>query len=324
LPEQIHSDKGRLYRYVLFSTILIVVIIIILIFLTDETSLSMKLSSIAAGLSSSLLYTLILNWRERKVYEEFMGEKIRDNFATHSAELMRKITEISKKHIPSEQYPGTPGFDSRFNSDIQSDIHQTRNYLFRGTSAKYVPARLQASRNSIETVRIIISHPGFSSALKHRSADRTVNNKYQGRTMDEIEQELQYEILESLVNLFDLRKQYNIEIALLQNDPSVTRVEVFDSCCYVALYRSAQAQEFPETIRYEANTTLNDMFRLECVRQFEDSEKINLSTINDDEALLDTFRNKLNIQNLGVSDIHKLREKGRQFTEKFIEKLSKI
>ena len=250
------------------------------------TPTDVKLSSIGASLASAAIVAVVFALSANREQSEVVRGQIEQDFERLASALRKEIATLVGAHIPAAEYPGTASFDSRFNRDLMADLGQSHTYVFRGASAKYVPARLRFANHRFESVRVIMQDPVSTTAGRRRAADRIRNPKYAGLTPEQTLAALREEVSRALVALFDCRHMGSISVAFLSQDPSVTRVELFDTACYLSLYHSADVQQFPSTLRYVPGSTLSEMFRLECARQMEDAEKILTFSYHDGEAEL--------------------------------------
>jgi hypothetical protein len=112
--------------------------------------------------------------------------------------------------------------------------------------------------------------PTSVKALTRRAADRRQRPSFQGKTIDEVTNELREELLMSVVALFDCRNKCPIDI-IYALDTSVTRTELFDDSLYVSWYLGplSPGTVFPETLRFAAGSILYETLKLDMTRQHE-------------------------------------------------------
>src|SRR5262249_24000421 len=148
---------------------------------------------------------------------------------------------LNQLFLPTAQYGATRDFDHRFNNDLTHDLCHSRFYFFRGTSAKYVPARLRQCDHHLEVAQVMLLDPRDESTIAARAADRRKRPEYGGKSLEGIAREIREEILVAVVALFDCRDICDIELGF-STTTSPVRIEVFDDAIYTSLYRSPESQ----------------------------------------------------------------------------------
>ena len=263
--------QRRPYRYAL-ALVLACASLVALILLYADRSISIKdkATQVGAGLAASIIFAVTYTIFANREYAELIRLEIADQLADHLNNILHHIKQLDQLFLPTDQYPATREFSSRFNRDLTRDLCSSSFYFFRGTSAKYVPARLRAADHHLEVCQVILLDPRDNATIEARAVDRRRRPESEGKTLAEIEEEMRGEILLALVALFDCRDQCDIEVGFSASTSPV-RIEVFDNAIYTSLYRSPDSERntHPETARFSKDSQTYLIFRDECRRQLQ-------------------------------------------------------
>jgi hypothetical protein len=316
--------QHRPYRYAL-ALVLACASLIALILLYADRSIAPKdkLTQIGAGLAASIIFAVIYTIFANREYAEMIRAEIADQLADHLNDILHHIKQLNQLFLPTDQYPATRGFDHRFNRDITRDMCRSTFYFFRGTSAKYVPARLQLSDHHLDIAQVMLLDPRDHGTIEARAIDRRRRPEYDGKTLPEIQEEIKGEILLALIALFDCRDQCDIELGF-STTTSPVRIEVFDDAIYTSLYRSAESQRntHPETARFGRNSQTYQIFRDECRRQLQLATSRRRFTTRDTDLDVLEFVASLGFAGLGMTELNEQRETYRTFITPFSTALS--
>jgi hypothetical protein len=311
--------RRRPYRYAL-ALVLVSgsLIALILLYADRSTSLKDKLAQIGAGLAASIIFAVIYTIFANREYAELIRAEIADQLAGQLNDILHHIKQLNQLFLPTDQYPASKDFDPRFNRDLTRDMCQSAFYFFRGTSAKYVPARLRISDHHLEVAQVILLDPQDDTTIEARAMDRRRRPGYEGKTLVEIEDETRGEILLALIALFDCRDQCDIEIGF-SSITSPVRIEVFDNAIYTSLYRSTESQRntHPETARFGRDSQTYQIFRDECRRQLQLASSRKRFTTRETDADLCEFVSSLGFVGVGLTELDEQREKYRTFIAPF-------
>jgi hypothetical protein len=244
--------------------------------------------------------------------------EIEDQLATHLNDILHHVKQLNQLFLPTDQCSATKQFDPRFNKDLARDMAGSTFYFFRGTSAKYVPARLRICDHHLEVAQVIVLDPRDSGTIEARAQDRRKRPEYENRPFSEIEGEIRNEILFALVALFDCRDQCEIEIGF-SITTSPVRIEVFDNAIYTSLYRSAESQRntHPETARFGRDSQTYQIFRDECRRQMQLATPRRRFTTHETDQDLCTFVSSLGFSDVGPDELNELRQRYSAFIAPF-------
>lgn len=316
----------RPYRYALalvlaFATILA----LILLYVDQAVPLRDKLTQIGAGLAASIIFAIIYTVLANREYAELIRAEITGQLTDHMARILREMNQLNQLFLPTDQYPATRDFDARFNRAITSDLCRSNSYFFRGTSAKYIPARLRLSAHHIDLTQVILLDPRDPVAIEARASDRRSRPEHEGKGLAEIAAEMRSEILLALIALFDCREHCEIEVGL-SNITSPVRIEVFDEAMYTSFYRAAESRRntHPETARFSKESQIYQMFKDECRRQMQLAAlRKRFTPRNNDHDLID-YLGELGFSQVNETALNEHRQEYRTFITPFSNALKTI
>lgn len=317
--------RRRPYRYALALVLVGASLIALVLLYADKTvSLRDKFTQIGAGLAASIIFAVIYTILANREYAELIRAEIADQLTNHLNDVLHQIKQLNLVFLPTDQYPAAKEFDPRFNRDLTRDLCHSSFYFFRGTSAKYIPARLQVCDHHLESVQVILLDPRDSTTIEARATDRRKRPEYQGKTLEVIESEIRAEILLGFVALFDCREQCEIEVGFTVGTSPV-RIEVFDDAIYTSMYKSAESQRntHPETVRFSKDSQTYQIFRDECRRQMQLAASRRRFTPHDSDRELCEFIASLGFGALGPAELEEQRQKYRTFIAPFSNALAR-
>lgn len=146
--------QRRPYRYALALVLACASLVALFLLYADRSiSLKDKATQVGAGLAAAIIFAVTYTILANREYAELIRSEIADQLANHLNDILHHIRQLDQLFLPTDQYPGTKEFDPRFNRDLSRDLCNSSFYFFRGTSAKYVPARLRISDHHLEVCR---------------------------------------------------------------------------------------------------------------------------------------------------------------------------
>jgi hypothetical protein len=251
--------------------------------------------------------------------------EIADQLTDHLNRTLGQIKQLNELFLPTAQYPASQEFDLRFNRDLTDDLAHSNFYFFRGTSGKYVPARLRHCDHHLEVVQAILLDPRDRATIEARARDRRLRPGYEDKTLAAIENEIRDEILFALVALFDCREVCDIEVGFSTITSSV-RIEVFERAIYTSLYQSADSprNKHPETVRFGRDSQTYQIFREECRRQLQLSSSRKRFNAHDTDQDLCEFVTSLRFDGTGAAELEEQRAAYRTFIAPFTRSLVKV
>lgn len=234
-----------------------------------------------------------------------------DALVEESRRAMRELTDeyraLNREFFPTHVFEPTDEPDPTFNRLLMADLQNTRQYLFRGFSARHAAARLLLTRSPERELRVIIADPRDRASINSRA--RYLVRQGCG-SYDEVEARLYEEICVGLVGLYVVRGRCTrIDVTVMANPP-VDRFELFDDAIWVALFSDADGATtpYPRTLRFRRSSFIYGMEHSEFVRSAgaRNSLHVRLSPDTDREEFLALFE----------------KITGRRLTQKRLETLS--
>ncbi len=322
-PSPLARVQRRPYRYALALVITTASLITLVLLSADHsTSAKDKLTQIGTGLAASIIFAVIYTVLANREYAELIRAEIADQLDEHLDEVLTHIKQLNQVFLPTNQYPATREFDSRFNHDLTRDLCNSRVYFFRGTSAKYVPTRLRECDHHLEVTQVMLLDPRDESTIFARASDRRRRPGYEKMTNASIVAEIRAEILLAVVALFDCRDACDIELGFSASTSPV-RIEVFDDAIYTSVYRSSESQRntHPETARFGRDSQIYEIFRDECRRQLQLAAPLKRFNASDTDDQLREFLELLGYAaDLNLLEVQ--RTKYREFIVPFSTRLN--
>lgn len=321
------STEDTVYRLAFIITMLVATgLAAIFFYIDDTTNVKQKLSSVGTGLAASVIFALLFTYFGNRQFNDLIKTTIQTSQTRGNQKLVGQvkalvddIRETQRLYLPSSVYSPTPGFDASFNADIMRDLRNSSTYLFRGSSGKYVPIRINSLSKRGIAVRLVLANPASKASIARRAHDRRANPKYAGKSEQELVAALQTEVMRNIVALYDIRHLSSIEVGFVDFSPAVTRLELFDDACYLSIHTSPHStgNAFPETIRFEKPNFLFETYRMEANRQFDDAAyQIRFSPNDGVETLLEHFAH-LGMSSQTEATINELRATNESFAVDF-------
>jgi len=301
------------------------ILALILLYADRKVSLSDKLTQIGTALAASIIFAVIYTVLANKEFAELIKDEISGQLTDHINIIMQQINQVNQLFLPTDQYPATRDFDARFNRAVTSDLCRSNNYFFRGTSAKYIPARLSICRHHIELTQVILLDPRDRGAIESRAQDRRRRPEHEGKQIADIAAEMRSEILQAIIALFDSREHCEIEVGL-SNITSPVRIEIFDGALYTSFYKAMESQQntHPETARFSKESQIYLIFKDECRRQMQLATLRRRFTARDNDSVLLDYLGTLRFTEVGADNLREYRQAYQTFITPFSNALKGI
>ncbi len=283
-PSERFKRSLTVYAFVLAGVITAAVGVFLVI---QDRKLSARdiLAAVGLNLLASVVFAGIFSFVSNRIQERIhednilahdrrITRQINQQFNTLRRDLHRQISSVMAEYLPAEVFPPTTGYDKKLNRALSLSLSQSRNYYFRGRTAKYVPARIKNSEHRpLQTVKVAMIDPNSQTALRFGVSDRRRQQPNITGSDQELIEALRNEALMSIVALFDCRHFCEIDIGFIASN-GVTRVELFDDSVFISRYReSAPAYTFPETARFQSGSFVYDYNRAEIQRLVDVTER---------------------------------------------------
>jgi hypothetical protein len=300
------------------------ILALVLLYVDHSISLQDKFTQIGSGLAASIIFAIIYTVLANREYSELIKNEIADQLTAHLSDMLKQVKQLNLLFLPTDQYPATREFDHRFNTDLNRDMCASSFYFFRGTSAKYIPARLHRCDHHLDSAQVILLDPRDQDTIGARARDRRRRPEYSGKSLEAIERDLKSEILLALVALFDCRDQCDIEVGFIKSTSPV-RIEIFENAIYTSVYRAPESARntHPETARFGKDSQTYQIFREECKRQFQLTAPRRLFTTRDNDRNLCEFAFSLGFEKLDATGLQRERERYQAFIAPFMGALER-
>ncbi len=192
-----------------------------------------------------------------------------ESLVEESRRAMRDLTDeyrsLNREFFPTHVFEPTAEPEPTFNRLLMADLQNTRQYLFRGFSARHAAARLLLTRTPERELRVIIADPRDRNSINSRA--RYLVRQGCG-SYNEVEANLYEEICVGLVGLYVVRGRCTrIDVTVMSNPP-VDRFELFDDAIWVSLFSDAggATTPYPRTVRFLRSSFIYNMEHSEFVR----------------------------------------------------------
>jgi hypothetical protein len=195
-----------------------------------------------------------------------------DSLVGESREAMRELTDeyraLNREFFPTHVFEPTDEPDPAFNRLMMTDLNGTRQYLFRGFSARHAAARVLLSRPMDREMRVVIADPRDRGSIDSRARYLLRRDGVTAGTHADVQARLHEEVCVGLVGLYVARARCTrIDVTVMSNPP-VDRFELFDDSIWVALFSDASGttSPYPRTLRFERSSFIYNMEHSEFVR----------------------------------------------------------
>lgn len=179
--------------------------------------------------------------------------------------LSDEYRSLNQEFFPTHVFEASAEPDPGFNQLLMRDLRETRQYWFRGFSARHAAARLLVSQSEWE-VRAIIADPQEPSAISGRARYLT-RQEGADANYDAVQENLHRDVHTGLVGLFLARTRCTRVDITVVTDPTLDRVEMFDDSVWITLYSdSGGAGLYPRSLRFSGSSFVYTTERAEFSR----------------------------------------------------------
>ncbi|HET6504419.1 MAG TPA: hypothetical protein VFG87_27010 [Amycolatopsis sp.] len=181
-------------------------------------------------------------------------------------ELAAEYRSMNREFFPTDIFDATAEPDPTFNRLMMQDLLASRQFFFRGFSARYAAARLLLSHAEWE-LRVIIADPRDATTLSGRARYLL---RHEGAAADvaKIQRDLSHEVSIGLVGLYLARSRCTRVDLTVVADPPLDRLEMFDDSVWIHLYSDVGRTNtlYPRTLRFSEGSFIYNMERVEFLR----------------------------------------------------------
>ena len=194
-----------------------------------------------------------------------------DALVAESKSAMRELTDeyrsLNQEFFPTHVFEPSTTPDPVLNRQMMSDLNNTRQYFFRGFSARFAAARLLLANSVERELRVVIADPRDRTSINSR-ARYLLRQTADPGGYQAVQTRLYSEICVGLVGLYVARDRCSrIDVTVMSNPP-VDRFEVFDDSVWVSLYSDpgGGCLQYPRTLRFLRSSFIYNMHRSEFLR----------------------------------------------------------
>ena len=144
-----------------------------------------------------------------------------------------RLVDTWPELLPKDYFPPSND-DPRFTKALGEAMETAQNYMFRGATGRFVPQLLKEHGKPDLNCRILLLDPRAKSAIQIYAMNRYADRRG-SKPLNEYEADIQQEIFTAIVNLFDLRQHFKIEIRTC-SDHLFYRSELVDDGAFVSFY----------------------------------------------------------------------------------------
>jgi hypothetical protein len=181
-------------------------------------------------------------------------------------ELSEEYRSLNQEFFPTHVFEASADPDPAFNHMLMRDLRETRQYWFRGFSARHAAARLLVSQSEWE-LRTVIADPQEPSAISGRARYLTRQEGAEAN-YDMVQQRLHEDVHIGLVGLYLARTRCTrVDITVI-TDPPLDRLEMFDDSAWITLYSDVAGATtlYPRSLRFSSSSFIYTMERAEFSR----------------------------------------------------------
>jgi hypothetical protein len=194
-----------------------------------------------------------------------------DSLVEESRNAMRELTDeyraMNKEFFPTHVFEPTAEPEPTFNRLMMADLQNTRQYLFRGFSARHAAARTLLTRTVERELRVVIADPRDRSSINSRARYLMRQPGVEGGYVD-IQAKLYDDVCTGLVGLYAARGRCTRIDVTVTSSPPADRFELFDDSIWVALFSDGNGSclPYPRTLRFQRSSFIYNMQHSEFVR----------------------------------------------------------
>ncbi len=217
--------------------------------------------------------------------------------------------------LPADFFPESEESNPRFAEKLHQAVKITQHYIFRGSTARYVPGLLHKFANPNLQCDILIIDPEAVNAIRVHALDRYAI-RADSRTIEQHEAEQREQIFTAIVGLFDLRHLYRIEIRTC-SDTLFYRSEIMDEGMFVSFYKSGRKVKHPPTYFYKKGTIYYEAFNNDFQQSWDFAMKKFPMTRDSTEEQLRRFLVELGVNPSSLDErLTEWRDKAKKLMER--------
>lgn len=311
LKEYRRSAKRSIVFFAIAAGLVAMVIYVVSVSLVSKNKdVSSLLLSTAVSLFVSLLfaifYSVVVDQAQSRAdskaqsleimdVKNEVSREIQQSTQNISVELERRISRMLEEEatrlvdhwpqlLPKDYFPPSEDSNPRFLEKLGEAVEGAQHYMFRGATGRFVPNLLQKHGKTDLSCSILLIDPRATTAIQIYAINRHGARSGQ-RSLKEFEADIQQEIYMAIVNLFDLRRRFRIEVHTC-NDHLFHRSEIVDDGAFVSFYVGDRKTLHPPAHFYTRGTFYYSAFRQDFQLGWEFSrEQFAMRANTNDDAL---------------------------------------
>jgi hypothetical protein len=264
----------RYFSIVTFLSAVVLLVLSFIILIKNNKDFAFLILSTAVSLIVTLVFTVyyanVVDSALRQSESKAQSLEIEDVKKTISEEIEQSAQNISQtieqriqkmldeeatrlvdtwpELLPKDYFPPSGNEDLRFTEKLGEAVAQAQHYMFRGTTGRFVPGLLQKYAKADLNCDILLIDPRATVALQVYAINR-YGERTKQKSPQEYETDIQQEIYTAIVNLFDLRQRFHIEVRTCR-DHLFYRSEIVDDGAFVSFYVGPIRTIHPPTYFY--------------------------------------------------------------------------
>ena len=295
-------------------------------------------TSLFASLLFAIIYSFVVDKHHLNAVNDQLSQSVKqavnemkqlqqDNVEKIVDLTRKQLEDLEKSHyhqislhfrelIPSNYFPPTNQPDQRFNEILNTALANSRQYLFKGVTGRYIPSRLLEVRHHNLTCKILLIDPENEDLLRIYIRDRFGGTKSHTEITQRV-QGVKKEIYMTIVDLFDQARWKSIEIRMY-NGPIFYRTEILDEQLFISYFTEKTSTAFPTTYVYKSDTFFYNAFLTDFNQTFELASIFTTFNSRSTEQDLINFLIKVKCD---IGELSQLRNEAENFRREFLNTL---
>lgn len=295
-------------------------------------------TSLFASLIFAIIYSFVVDQHHLNAVNDQLSQSVRqavNEMKQLQQENVEKILNLTRKQIedlekshyhqislhfreliPSNYFPPTNQPDQRFNEILNAALANSRQYLFKGVTGRYIPSRLLEVKHHNLTSKILLIDPENEDLLRIYIRDRFGGGASNAELTERV-RKVKKEIYMTIVDLFDQVRWKSIEIRIY-NGPIFYRTEILDEKLFISYFTEKTSTAFPTTYLYGNDSFFYNAFLTDFNQTFE-LAPISM-TFNSRSTEQDLINVLIKIK-CDIGELSQLRNEAEKFRREFLDNL---
>jgi hypothetical protein len=296
--KQLSESLLRTSRFVLFLIILLVSIGGVFAAFVLQGQGETLLSGLTAGLAASLVAYVLSDWLNDTLVQRHaqtavdlaIKENVALGFQQAAAQqsasvesivqsVVEKVRNIEQEgffvlsrqfpdFLPSNVFPPSNKSNPAFTQSLTEAMRDTKEFYFKGVTARHVPIFLEKQRASAVRCTVLILDPRLEQEIWLYSQNRYATEERLHERRPELIARVRREIFAAIVALWDARDICPITVKL-HRGPVFYRIEMFDDRSLVSFYVGSERSIYPVSYEYRSASFYYKAFRRDVHDSFQ-------------------------------------------------------